>query len=112
MRHGEASARSPSLTWLPPSFVAPAARDYPVYGTQWHPEKNAFEFNKAYVAHSPAAVRTSFYAAEFFVKEGRRKRRSAAALGGLLTRASYRLVSPQPGRTNTAFGPRPKNERR
>lgn len=59
--------------------LCPAARDYPIYGTQWHPEKNAYEFTKAYVPHSPSAVRTSFYAAEFFVGEGRRKPPTAAA---------------------------------
>ena len=52
-------------------FQLAAARDYPIYGTQWHPEKNAFEFTKGYVRHTPAAVRIGFYAAEFFVNEGR-----------------------------------------
>lgn len=32
------------------------------------------------MAHSPSAVRTSFYVAEFFVSEGRSERRPAAAL--------------------------------
>lgn len=50
------------------------AYSYPIYGTQWHPEKNPFEFSKAYIPHSPSAVRTSFYSAEFFVNEGRKKK--------------------------------------
>ncbi|KAM6900779.1 gamma-glutamyl hydrolase isoform 2-T2 [Xenentodon cancila] len=45
------------------------AYDYPIYGTQWHPEKNAFEWTRPYIAHSPSAVKTTFYMAEFFVSE-------------------------------------------
>lgn len=46
------------------------AYNYPVYGTQWHPEKNAFEWSRPYIPHSPSAVRTTFYMADFFVNEG------------------------------------------
>ncbi|XP_070784383.1 gamma-glutamyl hydrolase isoform X2 [Enoplosus armatus] len=45
------------------------ACDYPIYGTQWHPEKNAFEWKRPYIPHSPSAVKTTFYMAEFFVSE-------------------------------------------
>ncbi|KAM3592932.1 uncharacterized protein V6R79_001958 [Siganus canaliculatus] len=48
------------------------AYDYPFYGTQWHPEKNAFEWTKPYIAHSRSAVKTTFYMAEFFVTEARK----------------------------------------
>ncbi|XP_041817142.1 gamma-glutamyl hydrolase isoform X2 [Chelmon rostratus] len=48
------------------------AYDYPIYGTQWHPEKNAFEWTRPYIAHSPSAVKTTFYMAEFFVSEARK----------------------------------------
>ncbi|XP_037312335.2 gamma-glutamyl hydrolase-like [Pungitius pungitius] len=48
------------------------AFDYPIYGTQWHPEKNAFEWRQPYIPHSPAAVRISFYTAQFFVNEARK----------------------------------------
>lgn len=48
------------------------AYDYPVYGTQWHPEKNAFEWSRPYIPHSPSAVRTTFYMADFFVNEARK----------------------------------------
>ncbi|XP_003968229.2 gamma-glutamyl hydrolase [Takifugu rubripes] len=50
------------------------AYSYPIYGTQWHPEKNPFEFLKAYIPHSPSAVRTTFYMAEFFVSEARKNK--------------------------------------
>ncbi|XP_008395039.1 gamma-glutamyl hydrolase-like [Poecilia reticulata] len=45
---------------------------FPVYGTQWHPEKNAFEWSRPYIPHSPSAVRTTFYTAHFFVSEARK----------------------------------------
>ncbi|KAM9713210.1 gamma-glutamyl hydrolase [Menidia menidia] len=48
------------------------AYDYPIYGTQWHPEKNAFEWTRPYIPHSPAAVKATFYMAEFFVSEARK----------------------------------------
>uniref|UniRef100_A0A3Q3G0E8 folate gamma-glutamyl hydrolase n=1 Tax=Labrus bergylta TaxID=56723 RepID=A0A3Q3G0E8_9LABR len=48
------------------------AYDYPIYGVQWHPEKNAFEWRKPYIPHSSSAVKTTFYTAEFFVNEARK----------------------------------------
>ncbi|XP_060730192.1 gamma-glutamyl hydrolase [Tachysurus vachellii] len=48
------------------------ANDFPIYGTQWHPEKNAFEWTREYIPHSPAAIRTTFYMAQFFVSEARK----------------------------------------
>ncbi|KAG9347972.1 hypothetical protein JZ751_003991, partial [Albula glossodonta] len=46
------------------------AKDLPIYGTQWHPEKNAFEWTRPYIPHSPYAVKATFFMAEFFVNEG------------------------------------------
>ncbi|XP_068566337.1 gamma-glutamyl hydrolase-like [Cebidichthys violaceus] len=48
------------------------AYDYPIYGTQWHPEKNAFEWRSPYIPHSPPAIKTTFYMSEFFVNEARK----------------------------------------
>ncbi|XP_019122532.2 gamma-glutamyl hydrolase [Larimichthys crocea] len=48
------------------------AYDYPIYGTQWHPEKNAFEWTRPYIPHSPSAIKTTFYMADFFVSEARK----------------------------------------
>ncbi|XP_037613081.1 gamma-glutamyl hydrolase isoform X2 [Sebastes umbrosus] len=48
------------------------AYDYPIYATQWHPEKNAFEWTRPFIPHSPSAVKTTFYMAEFFVNEARK----------------------------------------
>ncbi len=52
------------------------ARRYPFYATQWHPEKNNFEWsdNEDYsnIPHSPMAVRLSLATAQFFVSEARK----------------------------------------
>ncbi|KAJ3611627.1 hypothetical protein NHX12_021642 [Muraenolepis orangiensis] len=48
------------------------AYDYPIYGTQWHPEKNAFEWTRDYIPHSPNAIKTTFFMADFFVNEAKK----------------------------------------
>jgi gamma-glutamyl hydrolase len=52
------------------------ARDYPFYGTQWHPEKNNFEWsqNPDYfnTPHTPEAIAASQATADFFISEARK----------------------------------------
>ncbi|KAJ8376655.1 hypothetical protein SKAU_G00072350 [Synaphobranchus kaupii] len=48
------------------------AYNLPIYGTQWHPEKNAFEWTRPYIPHSPSSVMTTFYMSNFFVNEARK----------------------------------------
>jgi gamma-glutamyl hydrolase len=52
------------------------AFNYPIYGSQWHPEKNNFEFSKTEEGmpleatdHSKNAVFVSQYMANFFVTQ-------------------------------------------
>ena len=51
---------------------------YPIYATQWHPEKNIYEWQKVNgipyeaINHSPDAVLISQYVADFFVHETRK----------------------------------------
>ncbi|XP_061412472.1 gamma-glutamyl hydrolase-like [Lethenteron reissneri] len=46
---------------------------YPVYGVQWHPEKNPFEWSiKLQNPHSIDAIRAAFYMGDFFVNEARK----------------------------------------
>jgi len=45
------------------------AKDYPIYATQFHPEKNAYEWAPKYpgIPHSREAIAVAQYFAEFFV---------------------------------------------
>ncbi|XP_072306557.1 gamma-glutamyl hydrolase-like [Eucyclogobius newberryi] len=52
------------------------AYNYPIYGVQWHPEKNAYEWTKPHYAHSSTAAKVTFYFANFFVDEARRNSHS------------------------------------
>ncbi|PIK56471.1 putative gamma-glutamyl hydrolase-like isoform X3 [Apostichopus japonicus] len=55
------------------------AYEYPIYGTQWHPEKNPFEWNmhsEKNIPHSGDAVKVSQYMAEFIVSEARKSNHS------------------------------------
>lgn len=48
------------------------AYDYPFYGTQWHPEKNSFEWTlHETINHSEEAVAVTQYVADFFVNQAR-----------------------------------------
>jgi gamma-glutamyl hydrolase len=47
-------------------------RRYPIYGVQFHPEKNAYEWkvtNK--IAHTAGAISAAQYFADFFINEGK-----------------------------------------
>lgn len=48
------------------------AKHYPIYGTQWHPEKNAFEWGLPHIPHSSDAILVCQATANFFVNEARR----------------------------------------
>uniref|UniRef100_A0ACB8FDE4 Uncharacterized protein n=1 Tax=Sphaerodactylus townsendi TaxID=933632 RepID=A0ACB8FDE4_9SAUR len=46
---------------------------YPVYGVQWHPEKNPFEWNnRTGIPHSRSAMRVTYYIADFLVNEAQK----------------------------------------
>lgn len=49
------------------------AINYPIWGLQFHPEKNVYEWgvNITSVPHWPSAVRAGLYFAEFFVNQGK-----------------------------------------
>ncbi|XP_076146595.1 gamma-glutamyl hydrolase-like [Alosa pseudoharengus] len=55
------------------------AYNYPVYGTQWHPEKNAFEWTRPYYPHTPSAIKNTFYMANFIVNEAKKNFHSFAS---------------------------------
>lgn len=46
---------------------------YPFYATQWHPEKNIFEWTRQEdISHSPNAIAITQYLSNFFVDEARK----------------------------------------
>eukprot|EP00878_Enallax_costatus_P002549 GHUV01002731.1.p1 GENE.GHUV01002731.1~~GHUV01002731.1.p1 ORF type:complete len:355 (+),score=97.23 GHUV01002731.1:235-1299(+) len=48
------------------------AREYPIIAIQWHPEKNAFEWNtRLHIPHSPDAIEVTQEVANYFVSEAR-----------------------------------------
>ncbi|XP_050797146.1 gamma-glutamyl hydrolase-like isoform X2 [Gopherus flavomarginatus] len=49
------------------------AHKYPIYGVQWHPEKNPFEWkNSSSIPHSASAMKVAYYVADFLVNEARK----------------------------------------
>jgi len=50
------------------------AKNYPFYGTQFHPEKNTFEWTEHYpnIPHTRGAVKVANYFADFFISEARK----------------------------------------
>ena len=44
-------------------------KGYPFWGTQWHPEKNAYEFNDKHVEHKIENIKFSRRWSDFFVNE-------------------------------------------
>ena len=50
-------------------------KSLPIYGTQWHPEKNAFEWSieekHNSIPHDPKAVEIAQYMANFFVQKSK-----------------------------------------
>jgi len=47
-------------------------KNYPVFGSQWHPEKNQFEFTPSEnIPHTAQAIMVGWYTANFFVDKAR-----------------------------------------
>ncbi|KJE96753.1 gamma-glutamyl hydrolase A [Capsaspora owczarzaki ATCC 30864] len=68
-------------------------KKYPVYATQWHPEKNQFEWVNEVIDHSADAIYTMQYMANFLVGEARQNSNrfaNAAAESSALIYASAR----------------------
>ncbi|CAL4100204.1 unnamed protein product, partial [Meganyctiphanes norvegica] len=59
-------------------------KELPIYGVQWHPEKNPFEWadddNHINIPHSPAAIRVAQYFANKFVLKARENDQSFSSL--------------------------------
>eukprot|EP00882_Tetradesmus_deserticola_P012072 GHRQ01012787.1.p1 GENE.GHRQ01012787.1~~GHRQ01012787.1.p1 ORF type:complete len:335 (+),score=143.27 GHRQ01012787.1:127-1131(+) len=56
------------------------ARRYPITATQWHPEKNAFEWvTSLHIPHSTDAIEVTQEVANFFVSEARKNTHAAVS---------------------------------
>merc|ERR1711964_953514 len=52
------------------------SKDYPFYATQWHPEKNVYEWNyEEVIDHTMNAIAIAQNLANFFVSEARKNER-------------------------------------
>ena len=61
----------PVTCYLGNHHLPATAKKYPIYGTQWHPEKNVFEWTtKEGINHSEHAIMITQTAVNFFVSEG------------------------------------------
>ncbi|XP_063062666.1 gamma-glutamyl hydrolase-like [Engraulis encrasicolus] len=79
------------------------AYHYPVYGTQWHPEKNAFEWSRSYYPHTPSAIKTTFYMADFFVNEAKKNVHSFATEEEEEKHLIYNHIPIFTGSSNSSF---------
>lgn len=58
------------MSWTTDIFIT-TGKKYPIFGTQWHPEKCQFEWTpKEVIDHSADAVFVGQYMANFFVNQG------------------------------------------
>ncbi|CAL4063808.1 unnamed protein product [Meganyctiphanes norvegica] len=48
----------------------------PIYGQQWHPEKNMFEWKYSSISHTPEAIHVGLYFAQFFGDQARKNSNS------------------------------------
>uniref|UniRef100_A0A2P2I7W6 folate gamma-glutamyl hydrolase n=1 Tax=Hirondellea gigas TaxID=1518452 RepID=A0A2P2I7W6_9CRUS len=46
-------------------------KHFPIFGTQWHPEKNPYEWKFSTIPHSPEAIKLEHYVMEVFVGKAR-----------------------------------------
>ncbi|ELT93533.1 hypothetical protein CAPTEDRAFT_104938, partial [Capitella teleta] len=57
------------------------AYKYPIFGVQWHPEKNIFQWNvHSHIDHSEEAVEVTQYLANFFIAQARQNKHRFADL--------------------------------
>lgn len=80
---------------------------FPIYGAQWHPEKNPFEWGKdsqgiplEAINHSPDAIKIAQYASNFFVEEARKNSHSFATFAA---EDSALIYNYSPSKTTGSF---------
>jgi len=79
------------------------AKNYPIYGTQWHPEKNNFEFNtNLEICHTSIAVLMTQYMSNFFVNQARKNQHEFASEERLQELLIYNYSPVYTGKTDGA----------
>ncbi|KNC86757.1 hypothetical protein SARC_01091 [Sphaeroforma arctica JP610] len=78
------------------------ARDFPIFGVQFHPEKNVFEFEKHHdTSHTASAISAALYMATEFINHARRNPNTFATEKGEYDALIY---AHEPTRTYTQTG--------
>ena len=76
------------LLFLPEFTALMEGKNYPIWASQFHPEKNPYEWTRHYteIPHSKHAMISSAYFADFFVEQARQNYRKfeSRSLEGLL----------------------------
>lgn len=74
-------------------------KKYPFYASQWHPEKNQFEFSVnadgspcEVIRHSENAILAGRYPATFFVDEARKNSNSFSSASDMISRLMYNFA--------------------
>lgn len=76
----------------------------PVYATQWHPEKNMFEWDQLEnIPHTTAAVVAAMAPAQFFVNEARKNNRTFGSLQELQDALIYNYPVVYTGKADPSF---------
>jgi gamma-glutamyl hydrolase len=66
------------------------ARDYPIYGNQYHPENNVYEWTTpSPIPHNSTAVAMTHYYSNYFIAEARRNPLSFGSEGALKPHLMY-----------------------
>eukprot|EP01092_Planopodium_desertum_P009580 TRINITY_DN4136_c0_g1_i1.p1 TRINITY_DN4136_c0_g1~~TRINITY_DN4136_c0_g1_i1.p1 ORF type:complete len:322 (-),score=47.02 TRINITY_DN4136_c0_g1_i1:31-996(-) len=81
------------------------AKLYPIYGTQWHPERQQYEFNSEDVGlvHTYDSIQANQAAAEFFVNEAKKSPHSFADLDQLDKMLIYNYAPYYTGESNQVY---------
>uniref|UniRef100_A0A3B4AA36 folate gamma-glutamyl hydrolase n=1 Tax=Periophthalmus magnuspinnatus TaxID=409849 RepID=A0A3B4AA36_9GOBI len=79
------------------------AYDYPIYGVQWHPEKNPYEWTRDFYVHTPNSIKMTFYFADFFVNEARKSKHTYENEKMIRDLLIYRYHPNYTGETTSVF---------
>jgi len=80
------------------------AKSLPIWGSQWHPEKNPFEWNlQEQLPHSFVAIQAAQHTANFFVNECRQSKHAFASESALEKLLIYNFNPVYTAKSNSTF---------